>query len=384
VAYRKYIDEYFERYGEVFPIGFSEGYKLHDSYGSKKYKELKIRRVKLRNGEVYSIIPSDYMPYLIGKTEDVSKGLLLRHWAVPYEVIAKVLGRDAMYWARAEEGLGRISIVGSLCKTGELPDHVAADEKITWFNGKEAYVALTSSRDCVLGADLSMSEDTRGLEESYGVFKSEVLDCDANYAPKSVNLDGWKATNAAWASLFENISIILCFLHGYLKIKDVGRSMKEKFHLLGNEIWNAYRSKTKAEFHAALENLMLWAGSNIADYQKVVEKVKDLCGKATRFSKAYEHEGAYRTSNQIDRPMNILDRYLYQIRYFHGNHKTANLKVRAWAIIYNFMPFCKKTQKLKKQSRFEEYNHFVYHQNWLHNAIIAGSMNGYRTRHKKQ
>lgn len=103
-----------------------------------------------------------------------------------------------------------------------------------------------------------------------------------------------------------------------------------------------------------------------------------------RFSNAYDFEDCYRTSNQIDRPMNILDRYLYQIRYFHGHHKTANLKIRAWAIIYNFMPFCAKTQTHKKQSRFEEYNGFVYHQNWLHNLIIAGSMNGYRTRHKKQ
>ena len=324
------------------------------------------------------------MPYLIGKTDEVSKGLWLRHWAVPYEVIASILGRDAMYWERAEESLGRISIVGSLSKTGNLPEHLAADEKITWINGKEAYVALTSSKDCILGADLSTSEDTIGLEESYGIFKSEALDCEANYSPKSVNLDGWKATNLAWKNLFENITIILCFLHGYLKIKDIGKSMKEQFYLLGDEIWKAYRSKTKEEFQLSLENLSVWADKNIPHYQRVVEKVKDLCSKSARFSNAYEYEGAYRTSNQIDRPMNILDRYLYQIRYFHGHHKTANLKIRAWAIIYNFIPFCQKTQKQKKQSRFEEYNGFVYHQNWLHNVLIAGSMNGYKTRHKKQ
>ena len=34
-----------------------------------------------------------------------------------------------------------------------------------------------------------------------------------------------------------------------------------------------------------------------------------------------------RSAATIDRPMNILDRYLYQIRYFHGHHKTANLKI---------------------------------------------------------
>jgi hypothetical protein len=91
------------------------------------------------------------MPYLIGKTDEISKGLLLRHWAVPYEVIAEVLGRNAMYWARAEESLGRLSIVGSLHKKGQLAEHLAADEKITFLNGKETYLALTSSKDCVLG-----------------------------------------------------------------------------------------------------------------------------------------------------------------------------------------------------------------------------------------
>ena len=384
VAFRFYIDQYFKDHNELFPVGFSDGYKLHDSYFSIKHKTLIIRRIKLRNGEVYSIIPSEYMPYLIGKTDEISKGLLLRHWAVPYEVIASILGRDAMYWERAEESLGRMSIVGSLHKKGNLPEHLAADEKITFWNGQEAYLALTSSKDCIFGADLSMSEDTEGLEESYGIFKKEALNCQPNYSPKSVNLDGWKATNLAWKNLFESITIILCFLHGYLKIKDIAKSMKEKFYLLGDEIWKAYHSKTKQEFQLALENLNQWVDNNIPDYQRVIDKVKDLCSKSMRFSNAYDFEESYRTSNQIDRPMNILDRYLYQIRYFHGHHKTANLKIRAWATIYNFMPFCQKTQNQKKQSRFEDYNGFVYHQNWLQNVIIAGSMNGYRTRHKKQ
>jgi hypothetical protein len=52
--------------------------------------------------------------------------------------------------------------------------------------------------------------------------------------------------------------------------------------------------------------------------------------------------------------------------------------------MYNFMPFCAKLQKTKKQSRFEEYNGFVYHQNWLHNMLIADYMNGYGIRHKKR
>ncbi len=116
------------------------------------------------------------------------------------------------------------------------------------------------------------------------------------------------------------------------------------------------------------------------DYQRVQLKVKDLCSKVDRFVIAYDLPACYRTSNQIDRPMNLLDRYLYQIRYFHGHRRTANLKIRAWAMMYNFMPMGCKVQKRKhkpkKQSRFEELNGFVYHRNWLHNLLIASSMKG--------
>lgn len=120
------MDRFFSLYPEVFPPGFERGYKLHDKKGSKKIKGFIIRRVKLKNGRVYEIVPTHIMPYLSGYTEEVSKGLLLPHWAVPYEVIALVLGRNAMYWERQQEALGRISLVGSLCKKQEVPAHLAA------------------------------------------------------------------------------------------------------------------------------------------------------------------------------------------------------------------------------------------------------------------
>jgi hypothetical protein len=71
-----------------------------------------------------------------------------------------------------------------------LPAHLAADEKITFWKGEAAYIALTSSGECVLGAELSLKEDTAGLQEAYGVFQAEALAYQADYAPLSVNLDG--------------------------------------------------------------------------------------------------------------------------------------------------------------------------------------------------
>jgi hypothetical protein len=65
----------------------------------------------------------------------------------------------------------------------------------------------------------------------------------------------------------------------------------------------------------------------------------------------YEHPQCYRTSNQIDRPMNLLDRYLYQMRYFKGHRKTANLDIRAWVMLCNFTPFSQRVQKQKDKPK---------------------------------
>jgi hypothetical protein len=383
--YRHYLLNYHKQYPEVFPCGFELGFHWHDKRIIKKHKNLIIRRIKLHNGLVYELVPSSMMPYMSGTTQEVSKGLFLRQWGVPYEAIAYLFGRDAMYWERCEESLGRLSIVGSLVKKQPIPTHLAADEKISHWNGKEVYIGLTSSVDCVLGAELSMKEDTENLQEAYGVFKSEALNCQVDYCPKSINLDGWKATNQSWKTLFPNITIVLCFLHAFLKIRDVGKSLKEKFYEIGDKIWELYRQKTEAEFRQEIAALLVWIQTNCTENERVKCKVEDLCNKVERFVGAYEHPQCYRTSNQIDRPMNLLDRYLYQIRYFKGHRQTANLKIRAWAMVYNFAPFSQKTQKQKdkpkKSSRFEEFNGFVYHNNWLENMLIAGSMNGFKQSH---
>lgn len=341
-----------------------------------------IRRIKLTDGRIYELSPCSMMPYLSGQTSLVSKGLLLRHWAVPYTVIAQVLGRDASFWECCEQSLARISVVGSVTKRGALPIHLAADEKVTYWNGQEVYIGLSISGDCVLGAELSLKEDTAQLQEAYGVFAQEARDVEPTYQPKSVNLDGWKATNQAWTNLFPHITIVLCFLHAFLKIRDVGKGLKEGFHQIGNKIWQAYRQPTESLFRTELATLLIWASLELTLNERVKAKIEDLCGKVDRFAVAYEHPECYRTSNQIDRPMNALDRYLYQIRYFKGHRQSANQKVRAWALIYNFMPFCDRVQKRKtspkKSSRFEERNGFVYSANWLENLLIAGSMNGFR------
>lgn len=387
ILFRSTLDSLYERHPELFPDDFSLGYCLHDIRRSKKYKDLIIRRIKLRNKQVYSIVPSAYMPYLTAKTDDVEKALLLRHWALPYDVTTYAFGKNDSYWEGLEMSLGQMSIVGSLCKAVPVPEDLAADEKISFWNKEECYIAMTASQDCVLGAEISMGEDTIQLQAAYGVFQAEAQDVAPNYKANSVNLDGWKATNAAWRNLFPSIDIVACFLHGFLKVRDISKQLKNQFNEICTKIWDAYRQETSNSFKQSLIELKEWASLSI-DNERVKVKIIELCDKSERYVVAYEQPTAYRTSNQIDRPMNHLDRYLYQARYFNGHRKTANLKVRAWAMIYNFMPFSNRTICNKgtnaPKSRFEQLNGFAYHQNWLHNLLIASSMNGFKQLHKKR
>ncbi|NJL41307.1 MAG: hypothetical protein HC899_34805 [Leptolyngbyaceae cyanobacterium SM1_4_3] len=115
-AFRVYLDNLIEIHPELFPVGIEEGYCFHGFVESGKM-DLSTRRIRLKcNGQAYQLRPDSVMPYMIGKTEEVEKGLYLRRYGVPYEGIAHVLGHSAMYWYHATQAMGRVSIVGSTVK----------------------------------------------------------------------------------------------------------------------------------------------------------------------------------------------------------------------------------------------------------------------------
>jgi hypothetical protein len=114
--YRTYLDELIQKHPELFPAEISDGYCFHGFVESDKL-HLRTRRIRLkRNRQAYQLRPDSVMPYMIGHTEAVEKGLYLRRYGVPYEAIAHVLGHNAMYWYNATQALGRISIVGATVK----------------------------------------------------------------------------------------------------------------------------------------------------------------------------------------------------------------------------------------------------------------------------
>lgn len=374
------LDELYEDFPELFPEAFPWGYAFYGFTEPSIKQELCCRRIRLDQGRmVFTIAPAFVMPYMTGLTQDVADPLFFMRFQVPCWAIAHVFGRDAMYWYRLEQSLGRFSIVGTTVKNPErLPEHLVADEKHSWLQGERVYIATTAATDCILGASVSQSASQTDLEKAYGIFASEAQAVDADYAPETVNTDGWQATQNAWKALFNQITIILCFLHAFIKIRD---RTKKAFGELGHEVqrrvWEAYHAPSKRTFSQRLRRLRVWASNALPD-SEMKQKTLDLCDKRAEFSPSYDHPFAHRTSNMVDRLMRFLDRAFFNAQYFHGLPESAENRVRALALLWNFCPSSPQTVKKHggQLCPAERLNGKSYADNWLENLLVSGSMNG--------
>lgn len=381
-AYRNWVDEMIVEHPELFPKRIGDGYILHDERTSSKLEDVRLRRIclKARDSEgkeqVFTLAPSGVMPYQVGYTDEVEKALFLRRFDVPFWALTYVFGRDDGYWYRTENQFGRYDLVHTVIKDPEkLPQHLLADEKITWLNGEKVVVATTVGNDCILGAAVALGADVVNLTEAYQHFKDEAQALKPDYTPKTVNTDGWAATQRAWLSLFPLIVIIECFLHAFIKIRERGKHLKEVFTQVSQRVWDVYHALDAAAFRLRAEELRLWAEKNTTGY--VLEAVCKLYEKVDRFVLAYDHPLAHRTSNMLDRHMNSMARWLDSTRFFHGHWVSAERSIRAWSLLHNFGPYCPRAKISQEfSSPAHKLNGFVYHPNWLHNLLIATSMSG--------
>lgn len=388
-AYRAYLDDCIRRHPELFPTGIARGYKLYGSCEtSVKMPEVRIRRICLGERDeqgrlqVFQVVPSFVLPYLTGTVEEVEKPLFLHYkFGVPFWALSYVFGRDDAYWYRLSQQLGRSSLVGTTVKHAhKLPEHLLADEKHSRILKHKAYLACTVAEECVLGASISLSASEEGLHEAYRDFKKEACELKSDYQPKTVNTDGWFATQAAWQALFPGIIVILCFLHAFLKIRDRAKRLATIFPEVAQKVWDAYRQDSAGAFIDKVTVLQLWAEQHRNQLnQSVLDAIHKLCYNAYRFSAAYDHPGCRRTSNMLDRHLDALDRYLYGLRYFHGHLASAELSLRGWALAHNFMPYCPRAAPSKHfVSPTHRLNGFVYRQNWLENLFVSASLGGRR------
>jgi hypothetical protein len=285
-----------------------------------------------------------------------------------------------MSWYRLERSLGRNSLVGTTVQAAErLPRHLVADAKPTTLAGKKAYLATTAGSGCCLGMALVLSADGDNLTKAYGVFREEAHHLDPEYRPETVNTDGWPATRAAWRALFDGVTIILCFLHAFLKIRERAKHLKGTFEALRERVWKAYHARDARTFSPRLRRLREWAEDHV-DKAVVREKVLALCAKREAFLKAYAHRGCHRTSNLVDRVLRRLDYHLSCTQHLHGSTTAAEQGLRGWALIQNFAPSCPETVRESPglRSPAERLNGKQYHAEWLQNLLISASLGGYR------
>ena len=378
MLYRDFLAHIYSQHPELFPTAWEQGFTFHDAYQSKKTAHL-IRRVKLKeNGEVFALRPSFLMPYCTAHTDDVEKALYLLQFGVPLQALCYVFGRDEMFWYRTFLQLGRPSLVGTTVKDrARMPPHLVADEKQTWIQGAKVFIPTTVAAGVFLGATVVTAADTAQLIEGYKEFHQEAHQLDPDYQPATVCTDGFCATRRAWRALFPTVTLVLCFLHITLKLRDRCRGLLRTAVL--DRAWHIYEATTKRQFSQRARRFKEWALKKLESVPLVEVAVK-LQERTTHYLTAFDHPAAHRTSNAIDRLMNYQDRKLYAMRYFHHSQESARLMVRAIAMLWNFHPYSARLRRNDetRRSPFCDLNGFQYHGNWLHNFLIASSMGGVR------
>lgn len=274
-----------------------------------------------------------------------------------------------------------MSLVGTTVKTpARLPRDLVVDEKHSRLQGEKIYIATTAADGCIVGAAVTDSASAAGLRHAYQVFADEARALDPDYVPETVNTDGWAATQRAWKGLFPTVTVILCFLHAFLKIRDrATQALAEFFEPLDKPLWHAYRASTKAAFAQRLRRVREWAQATLPD-SPMKRHTLDLCDKRAQFSRCYDHPRAHRTSNLVDRLMRFLDRACFNAQYFHGTLASAERRVRALALLWNFCPSSPSTIKTHQGRRCpaERLSGKRYANNGLEHLLVSGSMNGLR------
>jgi hypothetical protein len=374
---RNFLEPLIQSMPELFPAGIEGGFQLTGRLPeSQKMPGIRLRQLRVQN-RVYTLRPSFVMTYMTGTVEELEHPLLLLSLGVPCWVVTEIFGRNDMFWQRHLERLGRNSLVGTTVRDPErLPEHLVADEHHADWCGKKGYVAVTAGGGCFLGVALTEAADEAHLVQAYGEFATEARHLKPDYAPATVNTDGWFATQNAFQTLFTTIAVVLCFLHGFLKVRDRCR----KAHELHQHIWEVYRAATADEFRRQMAAFRAWFEQRSWP-TAVREMVAKLWQRASQYEVAYAYPGCHRTSNQVDRLMNRMTRVLYAGRGLHGHQHSSNCRLRGWALLQNFRPFAPRGRAARAyNSPAARLREKQYHCHWLHNLQVSASLAGFTER----
>ena len=95
------------------------------------------------------------------------------------------------------------------------------------------------------------------MTEAYSIFKEEAQCLDPEYSPQRLNTEGWQPTQSARKALFPLTSLILCFLHVFIKIRDrTKKKFKSLFQETADKLWECSRPPNKTSFANEFEDCM--------------------------------------------------------------------------------------------------------------------------------
>lgn len=381
----KLIQSAYDKMPELFPVDLSLGYKLNGrTRPSKKMDGFQMRKIKV-SGITYQLRPSFMFPYCREKVDFVSKGLLLLKFGVPFWALAFVFGYNEAWWYRIYIFLSTYDVVGTTVYASEdLPKHILADEHHIKAQGNKKYVATTVGGSCFLGMEVCDGASELDLIQGYGIFKTECELVDGDYAPLSVNTDGWLATQKAWQTLYGNIKIIECFLHAYLKIRDrATKKLRAAFKEIGDKVWDIYQADTKRQVAQRIRRLQEWVTKNVQSCA-MKENVLKLCNKKNKWLEHIDNPMAERTSNMLDRLMRAMKKHKMNSQMFHSTTEATTKNFRAFALVYNFTPSVPIVwkDKVELKSPAARLNKRVYADNWLENLIISANRHFFRQHSK--
>lgn len=217
------------------------------------------------------------------------------------------------------------------------------------------------------------------MTAAYGVFKAEARDVEPEYAPRTVSVDGWASTHQAWLTLFPLVTLLRCFLHGWLNIRSRGK-LNESFRELSKRVWESYHAPSRRAFAQRLRRLREWARRQGMSAW-LLEQVEKLCDRSKEYAAAYSLPGGHRTSNMLDRMMRGMNRDFDRGQHLHGSAAACRLHCRAWALLANFAPWHPAVARANDGWRCpaERFNRHRYHDDWLQNLLVSASLGGYRS-----
>ena len=281
--------------------------------------------------------------------------------------------------------MGRFSLVGTTVRAAERrPRHLVADQKHTTRGGQKVSLAATAGGGCGLGMALAEAAGNDDLTAASGAFRDEAQPLDPKDRPETINTDGGPAPQAAWRTLFNGATVILGFLHAFLKIRERAGHLTETSADRGEPVRGAYPAREARSFSQRLRRLREGASVHI-DRGSVREEVLAPGDQRAAFVKAYAHPGCHRTSHLVDRLLRRLDDHRSCAQQLHGSTDAAEEGLRGWALLHDFAPSCPRTIRATPglRSPAERLKGKRSHPDWLQDLLVSASLGGYRRTPRK-